>query len=346
MNNQQIITFQQYLLAWYGAHGRRDLPWRNTSDPYHIWLSETMLQQTQVATVKSRFYAPFIKRFPSIQNVAQAELEEVLTLWQGLGYYRRAAHFHSSARSLAPHYLLPSEVEVLLALPGIGRNTAHAIAAFGFHKPHAVMEANVKRVLCRIFAYENPTPAELWLAADVLLNKSEPFNHNQAMMDLGAMLCTPRLPACSLCPANIVCQGQNQPERFPLNRATKPIPIRHKNIVILQDAAGKIHASPRMTKFLTGLYHFCELEADAHTLEYKGEYYALSEAEEMGQIEQKYSHFTLQAKIWLLTLPLIKRGSNWRSLEHMQTIPISGAEKKILSLLEHYKYGAKDCILA
>ncbi|MBY0354265.1 MAG: hypothetical protein K2Q12_00885, partial [Rickettsiales bacterium] len=138
----------QTIHDWYAAHGRHSLPWRLTRDPYAIYVSEIMLQQTQVATVLTRFYHPFLARFPTLQSLADASQEEVLKAWEGLGYYSRARNLHQAAKICAP--TLPTTVEGLLELPGIGRNTAHAIAAFAYHQPVAVMEANVKRVLHRL----------------------------------------------------------------------------------------------------------------------------------------------------------------------------------------------------
>lgn len=187
-----LDKFHARLHTWYRQHGRHHLPWRNTDDPYPIWLSEVMLQQTQVQTVLERFYFPFLERFPNIAALAAAEEQEVLKCWQGLGYYTRARNLHKAARIVQS--TLPETVEALHQLPGIGRNTAHAIAAFAFRQPVAIMEANVKRILCRIFALEKPSEAELWQRATELLDTHNPFDYNQAMMDIGAGVCTPDAP--------------------------------------------------------------------------------------------------------------------------------------------------------
>src|SRR5690606_21944465 len=136
---------------------------------------------------------------------------------------------------------LPDRYEALVALPGIGKNTAHALLAFGFGQPFAVMEANVKRILCRIFALQAPKDATLWQLAEVLLHAAEPFDHNQAMMDLGSMVCTPRQPKCAICPANRICLGQAAPERYPARVAKKAVPVRRRVIVVVEDAAGNIY---------------------------------------------------------------------------------------------------------
>jgi len=203
----------QKIQQWYRSNGRLDLPWRTTEDPYHIYLSEVMLQQTQVSTVLERFYFPFLKRFPNLETLAAAPLDDVLKLWEGLGYYNRAKNLHKSAgllskgqaQGIAP--TLPESIEKLLTLPGIGKNTAHAIAAFAFRQPVPIMEANVKRILCRLHKLESPTDKTLWEIAYQMVDRENPFDYNQAMMDIGATLCTVKAPECERCPLSDICQG-------------------------------------------------------------------------------------------------------------------------------------------
>ncbi|MDX2072870.1 MAG: A/G-specific adenine glycosylase [Alphaproteobacteria bacterium] len=309
-------AFHTRLQRWYDAQGRHDLPWRNTDDPYKIYVSEVMLQQTQVETVRTRFYTPFLKRFPTLSELAAASEQEVLSLWQGLGYYRRAGHLHAAAKQCGGK--LPKTAEGLMQLPGIGRNTAHAIAAFAYHHPVAVMEANVKRVLCRIFAMPNPSESELWGKAEMLLNRAAPFDYNQAMMDLGAMICTRRAPKCGECPASSICEGKGNPESYPQAKVKKKVPVRKRNILVQVDDRGKFSVTPRSTKFLQGLYHFTEQDTPAP-----------KHAKKIGEIEQSYSHFTLQAEVWLVK----SRKKNAYSLAQLQKLPMSMAEKKILRLL-------------
>ena len=161
-----MLTFHRNLQQWYQQHGRKHLPWRNTQDPYAIYISEIMLQQTQVKTVLERYYFSFLERFPTLAALAKAPQNEVLNAWQGLGYYNRALNLHKTAK-LCPKGL-PDNVEALIALPGIGRNTAHAVAAFAYKQPVAVMEANVKRVLARIFTIKQLNERELWETAGEL----------------------------------------------------------------------------------------------------------------------------------------------------------------------------------
>jgi A/G-specific adenine glycosylase len=322
----QITLFHNALKRWYRRHGRHDLPWRNTRDPYAIYISEIMLQQTQVETVRSRFYAPFLKQFPTLEALADASQEEILSAWQGLGYYSRARNLHAAAQQSKGR--MPVDADGLMALPGIGRNTAHAVAAFAYHQPLAVMEANVKRVLCRIFALKNPAEKELWEYAQALLNESDPFDYNQAMMDIGSMVCTKRAPKCGECPANKICKGQKNPESYPAAKTKKSVPVRKKNILLFCDEKGRIMASPRATRFLQGMYHFHEQEAPPP-----------KSARKIGELEQSYSHFTLQAQIWLVK-KANKSENNWFELTQLYTLPMSMAEKKILRILASHAKSA------
>lgn len=196
--------FQRALLAWYDTN-KRDLPWRRTRDPYAIWLSEIMLQQTRVAAVLEH-YRIFLGRFPSIEHLAAAAEDDVLAAWSGLGYYRRARMMHQCARELAAHRnsQFPQAAAALQELPGIGRYTAAAIASIAFGEPVAVVDGNVERVLRRVHAV-NLTSATTWQHAQTLLPNSRPGDFNQAMMELGATVCLPRDPQCHVCPVQALC---------------------------------------------------------------------------------------------------------------------------------------------
>ena len=327
----KLASFHQSLQRWYDTKGRTNLPWRNTNDPYAIYISEIMLQQTQVATVLDRYYAPFLKRFPSLRTLAEAKEESVLNAWQGLGYYARARNLHQAAKRAGP--TLPDTPDALLALPGIGKNTAHAILAFAYRKPYAVMEANVKRVLSRIFALKNPSPEALWSHAEALLNRAEPFDYNQAMMDIGSMICRKAAPLCGECPANSICQGKMSPESYPAPKRKKAVLVRKKNIVIMQNAKGEYYTTPRQSRFLSGLYHFIELPAGDTSFTLDREVYALANAKQIGHVRQQYSHFTLEADIYVLPINTTSR-KHWHSKQELLGLPFSNAEHKILALLD------------
>jgi A/G-specific adenine glycosylase len=201
------------LLAWFDRH-RRDLPWRNGRDPYRIWVSEIMLQQTQVATVIP-YFQRFVARFPTVQALAAADEQDVLRLWEGLGYYRRARHLHQAARQLvgARHRTLPDDPDLLRGLPGIGRYTLGAVLSQAFDRRLAILEANSIRVLCRLFGVrETPSAsgvqAQLWRVAEALLPVRRVGDFNQALMELGALVCTPAGPDCGHCPLAAVCTAR------------------------------------------------------------------------------------------------------------------------------------------
>jgi len=334
-----LHRFHAALGKWYGAHGRHDLPWRITADPYAIWVSEIMLQQTQVETVRSRFYTPFLTQFPSVQALAGAPREQVMKAWEGLGYYRRAGNLHEAAKQLvleggvpppfaanaatsslrsspkATHALL----ERWLALPGIGRNTAHAILAFGFRQPYAVMEANVKRVISRLFALTHPPDNTLWEYAEALLNRAEPFDYNQAMMDMGAVVCTVKAPKCSTCPAAFLCEGKTSPEHYPAKKTAKKIPTRRVVILVQQSKGGKLLLERRDDALLGGLYGFPQTTPGA------------SPGTLLGHITHVYSHFRLEAEVHLARTA---RASNrFYSLEEIAALPLSKLDHKVLALL-------------
>jgi len=201
---------QSRLLSWFGRN-RRDLPWRANRDPYRIWVSEVMLQQTQVATVL-RYYDPFIRAFPTIQALAAAPEQEVLRRWEGLGYYRRAHHLHQAARSLAAKHggRIPNDPELFGELPGVGRYILGAVLSQAFDRRLPIVEANTRRVLCRLLGrklWHDPNGSERWLwqAAEALLPTHRVGDFNQALMELGALVCTPAKPRCGNCPLKKCC---------------------------------------------------------------------------------------------------------------------------------------------
>jgi A/G-specific adenine glycosylase len=218
------MRFQRQLLAWYDHH-RRDLPWRANRDPYRVWLSEIMLQQTRVAAVIEH-YQEFLRRFPTIKKLAAAREASVLAAWSGLGYYRRARMLHAAAKVVVREYAgkFPTTAEGWLALPGVGRYTAAAIASISFDQPVAVVDGNVERVLQRVSGTRR-SGEELWQAANDLLEAKRPGDFNQAMMELGAVLCTPRAPACLTCPVVELCvtRGEMPPMSKPARQNKREI---------------------------------------------------------------------------------------------------------------------------
>lgn len=301
-----------------------------------------MLQQTQVATVLERYYFPFMERFPSVQALAEAPLDDVLKAWEGLGYYTRARNLHKAARIAAD--ALPQTVEGLMALPGIGRNTAHAVAAFAYRQPVAVMETNVKRILHRLAARERMSDAELWEMAGMLVNRDDPFTHNQAMMDVGALLCTPRAPRCGECPLAADCKGKDAPERYPARKAKKATPVRERLLLIARDPEGRLYLKPRESAFLGGLYGFPEFDAKERDIIFLRRTISREKLVLLGGIEQIYSHFRLSAQVFMLQRNITQRSKYWHTPEKLREMALSRADHKALALYLNF-LESKACAL-
>ncbi len=233
--------FPARLVAWQRRHGRHDLPWQNTRDPYRIWLSEIMLQQTQVTTA-SAYYERFLARFPDLAALARAPIEAVLESWAGLGYYARARNLHRCAQTLCADHggKFPEHPEAIAALPGIGRSTAAAIAVFAFAARAAILDGNVKRVLCRYFAIDAPpreAEKKLWQIAETLVPDTDCEAYAQGLMDLGATLCTRARPACERCPLARLClaRRQGREHELPVAAPRKALPERQAKVIFLVD---------------------------------------------------------------------------------------------------------------
>jgi A/G-specific adenine glycosylase len=228
---EALLRLRSALLAWYDEH-RRDLPWRaspggGAPDPYHVWLSEVMLQQTRVDTVKP-YFARWLERFPTLSALAEAPLDEVLLAWEGLGYYSRARNLHRAVREVAERYSgqVPAEPATFRALPGVGRYTAGAVMSIAFGHAEPLVDGNVRRVFARLLDDPAPADAALWELAERLVPGERPGDLNQALMELGATLCTPRSPRCAECPVREQCRAfaaGTQAER-PLPKKAKPLP--------------------------------------------------------------------------------------------------------------------------
>ena len=263
------------LLRWYRRH-RRDLPWRQTRDPYSIWVAETMLQQTRSETVR-RYYPRFLRRFPSVSALARAPESAVLAAWSGLGYYARARHLRLAARRVAARHggELPGDPRALRALPGIGRYTAGAVASIGFGIPAPVLDGNVARVLARHFmvrgAIRAPkVAARLWQIAEDLVDRSSPGDWNQALMELGARLCTPRAPACPRCPLRSTCAAYRagSVERLPDPPPRHPPRRVRRACLVLKDDDRVLMIRNDRGRLLRGLWEFPSVEPKpAETLE-------------------------------------------------------------------------------
>ena len=245
MNNNH--TFSQLLLNWYSKYGRHDLPWQQNRNCYRVWISEIMLQQTQVTTVIP-YFERFMERFPDVSSLAEATQDEVLHLWTGLGYYARARNLHKAAQIIQNEYRnnFPEEYEAVLALPGIGPSTAGAILAQALGQRHVILDGNVKRVLTRLYTIEGwpgkkEVENQLWEHAASLTPEQRLTDYTQAIMDLGATVCT-RKPDCSICPVSSLCLAyeQGNPTNFPEPKPRKTLPVKKTHMLVLRNEQGEI----------------------------------------------------------------------------------------------------------
>ena len=293
------------LLTWFIKHGRKNLPWQSSPpNGYHVWLSEVMLQQTQVKTVVDYFNS-FIKKFPDITSLAKASEDDVMAAWAGLGYYSRARNLHKTAQIISSLYsgIFPKTYLEIMALPGVGRSTAGAILSLTFNLPHAILDGNVKRVLLRYHRVaghysSSGVMKELWLLAE----KHTPEKHNaqytQAIMDVGATVCTPRNPDCKRCPISKNCGAfiYNQQDDYPNKKTKKIKPERSVVFLIYKNEKGEVHLKKRPKKGIWGgLWSFIEcadneLEIEEKIISHNPNAKIL---ESLETFKHSFSHFTL-----------------------------------------------------
>lgn len=263
--------FQQMVLDWFDHSGRKDLPWQENTTPYRVWVSEIMLQQTQVKTVIP-YFQRFMETLPTVEHLAAASQDAVLHLWTGLGYYSRARNLHRCAQTVCEEYdgNFPDTVEGLSALPGIGRSTAGAIRSIAFGKQAAILDGNVKRVLARyakISGWPGKTPVakELWAVAEQLTPRHKTAQYSQAMMDLGATVCTRSKPGCEQCPLQQACQAwlEGNPTAYPGKKPRKILPVKSTTMLLIQNREGETYLAKRPPSGIWGgLWSFPELHQD------------------------------------------------------------------------------------
>jgi len=315
------------LLTWYEKHGRHELPWRNTNNAYHIYLSEIMLQQTQVKTVLERFYFQFLEKFPSFESLCNAEESDVLKAWEGLGYYTRARNVHKTAQIVQKN--LPSSVEHLLELPGIGPSTANAIACFAFGKEVPILDANVKRILYRYYKTKTAKDKELWVLSHKLFSsyKKHAYEYNQALMDLGSQVCTSKKPLCTLCPLSEGCEGKDDAILYPEKKPKKQKELRKRHLVIYKYKE-KYALFQNENNLLKGLWSFKQYEA------LEVERYDTC----LGEIKHEYSHISLRAKIYIRTVSK-DHFQSWFNKDEIKALALSKLDHKALSLEKKYNEG-------
>lgn len=339
------------LLAWFDAHAR-DLPWRHERTPYRVWVAEIMLQQTQVETVRP-YYERFMARFPTVEALAQAPLEEVLRLWEGLGYYRRAQALHQAAQRLVADYggNLPADPDVLRRLPGIGSYTAGAIASLAFGKRAAAVDGNVRRVMARLLAQSSLSSAAAEEAVLRILPEDRAGAFNEALMELGALICRPRAPRCDLCPWRAHCQAYatGEPEAYPQARASRALPHYDVVAAVTRREDGRILVAQRPREaMLGGLWEFpggkCEVGEslpDALRRELQEELaIEVDVGERIAVVPHAYTHFRITLHAFLCRLlrgePRCLACADWRwvTVEELRTLPMAVTDRKIARVVE------------
>ena len=299
-----IPDFAERLISWFNQHGRHDLPWQRDITPYRVWISEIMLQQTQVATVIP-YFNTFLDHFPDCETLANAHLDEVLHYWTGLGYYARARNLHRAARLIMQDYggVIPTDIDQLITLPGIGRSTAGAILALACEQRHPILDGNVKRVLTRYHAVPgwpglSGVGKQLWQFAAQHTPYKNVAHYTQAIMDLGATVCTRRNPRCEVCPVNKDCYAYQQfrQHEFPQAKPRKTIPVRKTVFAILENHQGEILLEHRpLTGIWGGLWAFPEFSSEGDMQSWvEGKLgYSINTLECKSLIRHTFSHFHL-----------------------------------------------------
>jgi A/G-specific adenine glycosylase len=346
------FVIRHSLLRWYDAH-RRALPWRPANgaapDPYRVWLSEVMLQQTRVETVKP-YFERWLERFPTLGSLAEAPLDEVLKAWEGLGYYSRARNLHRAAREVAERYggRVPDEPEAFRALPGVGRYTAGAVMSIAFGREEPVVDGNVRRVFARLTDDPSPTDGALWRLADTLVGGERPGDLNQALMELGATVCTPRSPRCTACPVREHCAAQaaGTQEQRPARKAARPLPHEEVATAVLEHAGRLLLVRRPVDARLGGMWEFPgtvrrpreSVAAAAERGLREGLDLEARAGEEVGVVEHGFSHLRVTHHAVRCTLvggeprALAWDGWAWVTPAELESYALPVAQKKIARL--------------
>lgn len=340
---------QENLLRWF-EENQRDLPWRTTKNPYAIWVSEVMLQQTRVQTVIP-YYQKFLKTFPNLQSLAKASLSKVLKVWEGLGYYSRARNLHLASQIILTHFdgKIPDRLENLLRLPGVGKSTAGAILSIAFNKEAPILDGNVKRVLSRLLAVTKDQRKGrignlLWQIAQSLIPKGHADSFNQALMDLGAMICTPKNPNCQDCPLMKLCQGfqSGKPEIYFFSSPKKRIPHFFGIAAIIQKNEKVLLIQRPPKGFLGGLWEFPNWRVGRNERRLRMRLRNKVKKElgievtvknELGTFSQTYSHFRLTLQIFSCKYLQGNGKGRWVSIKTLDPFPMSRIQREISNLI-------------
>ncbi len=344
-----VSDFSSRLIAWQKTHGRHDLPWQTTTDPYRVWLSEIMLQQTQVATVIP-YYERFLARLPTLADLAAAPVADVMSLWSGLGYYARARNLHACARAVVERHggRFPRDAEVIATLPGIGRSTANAIAVFCFDAQAPILDGNVKRVLCRCFGVEGfpGAPAverQLWQLATSLMPKTESGSYIQAQMDLGAMICTRSKPHCQACPLAGECAAHRDGRTADLPKA-KPkriLPERETIVLVLVHGERVLLEARPAAGIWGGLWSLPELSVTAELHRHiDGLGCRAGDVKTLPPLVHGFTHFRLTLRPLLVQVePLpgvAEAGRHWLTAAEIESAPLPAPIRKLMGTLSGF----------
>jgi A/G-specific adenine glycosylase len=341
--------FSQKVLAWFDLNGRKNLPWQLNKTPYTVWVSEIMLQQTQVKTVIP-YYLAFMQRFPDVLSLANAAQDEVLHHWTGLGYYARARNLQKSAQIIRDEYhtVFPVQLEKLIALPGIGRSTAGAILSLACGQHHSILDGNVKRVLARYFAVEGWTGNKkvetgLWQYADGLTPKNRTADYTQAMMDMGATLCTRSKPQCDMCPVQIDCLAfaQGRQIELPHKKPKKTIPVKSTFMLIPMWQKQLLIYKRPPTGLWGGLWGFHEVEREAQIVERASSLgFEDIQQQTLSPFRHTFSHFHLDIQPVVLHLKqqpvghVMEDTQMWYDLTQPQNVGLAAPTKKLFSTID------------
>jgi len=340
-----VPAFASLLIAWQRRHGRKGLPWQDTRDPYRIWLSEVMLQQTQVAAVIP-YYRRFVSRFPDVQALARADEDEVLRLWSGLGYYARARNLHRAARKIVSEHggRFPDAVDEIEQIPGVGRSSAAAIASFAFGRRAAILDGNVKRVLARCYGVEGwprerEVEAKLWRLAERLLPKDDVGVYTQALMDLGATVCI-RKPRCEVCPVRRRClaRRENRAHELPAPRPRKQVPLRDATwLLLLHNQQVLLERRPGAGLW-GGLWAFPVASNAGYAAQARELGCEISSTRELEPLEHGFTHFRLRIQPVLCQVNrTLKRaeapGLLWVDVEDAAQAAVPAPVKKLIAFL-------------
>ncbi len=335
------------LLPWFARHGRHDLPWQIERSPYHVWLSEIMLQQTQVITVIP-YFTRFIERFPNISALADAPLDDVLALWTGLGYYARARNLHKAAVHIKQHFqgCFPTDFDDVIQLPGIGRSTAGAILAQAMNQPHPILDGNVKRVLTRLHAItgwpgKRAIETQLWALASAFTPRKHVADYTQAIMDLGATVCTRRRPKCDICPLSSQCHAHHLDiaAQLPTPKPKKVIPTRSTILVILLNEYQELLLYRRPTTGIWGgLWSFPEHDDRSALTQWCQETFhcTVQDNKPLSPFRHTFSHFHLDITPVVVRVKMTQQVMDrddlaWYNLASALQLGIAGPIKKLLT---------------